>query len=163
MQTAIRIIEQQYNGSEYRHYFLQILTKRMYSDNFEPAGLIKWQQDKKHEAEGREWYAKQFVIETDSIKHIKLMAKVAQLIDENCSYDAQPNEVFKVLGGVEYFHSDFDFIAKSKIGESFYKVMKNAEYYSSIIAPNEIVANKLLAKKKLTGEVKLVFSHVVAG
>lgn len=156
MQTKIRTIEGIPLGG-YKHLYLQVLDYRNKNcgNSLEVIGEITFQQTLGND----EWYALNFKINTDNPDHILKMAKIARYIKENCYYNAQPDEIKKVLGAIEYFSHHLDFYPTSILGQNFYKVMDGDRYYSSIVAPNEIIANKTL-EKKYKGK-SMVFSHVI--
>jgi hypothetical protein len=173
MKTAIRIIENQFGNNEYRHMYLQILVQRSKDyDSLEVAGTLHWQSDRKRDQEVKSgvsanpWYGLTFQVDTDRAEHLAAMAKIAKHVKDNTYWDAQPAEVFQLLGGVEYTCNDGDFIPRSYKGMHKFKVMRNdTEYYNKIYAPNEIIASKKLEKmqKDAHGTLKLVNAGVFQG
>jgi hypothetical protein len=173
MKTAIIITESQFNNNGFRHMYLEILVQRNKKyDSFEKAGTLHWQTDRTRDHEvktgvkANPWYGLTFQVDTDKPEHLATMAKLAKYVKDNTYYDAQPAEVFQLLGGEEYIYNSSGYIPKSYIGMQRYKVMRdNTEYYSNIYAPNEIIASKKLEKmqKNATGTLTLVNTGVLQG
>lgn len=156
MKTAIRITEGEYNYSSptYRHFYMQILGKQTYSQSYSVIGTIKWQSDKETEekvASGERegnWYALSYEVSTSIPEDLLAMAKLAKFIKDNCyMHSAQPSEIISLIGGVDHFYNNCDFIPKAWIGTMRrFKIMKGGEYYSNMYVANSIVAEKRLAK-----------------
>lgn len=142
MKTAIRTITD-LSGS-YDHFYIQVLTNEKYPT---VAGYIHWQGNK--EDKGNNWYARSYTVENGKLEYLQYMAKVAKVIEDNCYYSAQPKEIINVIGGIEYFSANLlcGFYPVSSKGMNVYKVNRNNEHYSTIIAQNEIIAKKVFLKE----------------
>jgi len=143
--------------------YIQILDKRYpdmpTSDTLEPIGTISFQYTVGN-AEGYDWYAMRFIVETDNPDNLFKMAKLARYITTNCSSRVQPDELMQVIGAEEHFVYLGDWIPETYRGMKYYKVMVNNSHYSTIIAPNDIIAQKKLNKKRID-DGKLVFDHII--
>lgn len=145
MKTLVRIEEFQDHG--YNMKTIQVLNQRYKgSDTLESIGVIRFQQTP---GEDR-WYGLRFQTDTSEVRHLQMMTKLAKHIQNNTTWDSQPDEILKVIGAVEYKVFNHEFVPVSKDGENIYDVIAHpGSLHSRIIAPNEIVAEKLLKKKKL--------------
>ena len=154
MQTKVRLIEGQYNNSQYRNYLIQILDKRSeYSDSVEVIGTITFQTDKDAEFKDENiWYGLKYDVNTDKPEHLFKMAKIAKFVQDNVSgWRAQPKEVCQVIGAENHFHVNSEFLPVAWVGRHCYNVLRNGEVYTRLYAANRIVAQKeldKLAKKK---------------
>lgn len=155
-------------GTAYKHMHIQVLTGRYGSkdkddSNLEPMGSITFQANVNEPAGYSNWYGMTFVIETDRPDYIKRMAQLAKLIkDKRSDYNAQPEEVLKIIGAEEYFfHDSLGFVPRASYGMGIFKVMTDkGGLYSHIIANNEDEAAKKLAKKNIAGAT-LQFDKVI--
>ena len=158
MKTLVRITDSSENGFNFKSF--QIIHHPWKDSNsIEVLGYIKFQQTKGEDS----WYAMKFIIETSDVSHIEKMAKLAKFIKANSNYDRQPDEILNVIGAVEYKIFKQDFIEASREGENLYDVIAYpGSLHSRIIAPNDIIAQKILDKKKMDGaelrlNAKIVF------
>ena len=147
MKTLVRV--QEFNSGNHGFLIIQILNKRFRDlDMLEPIGEIKFQKNLSEDDE--RFYAMNFHVETDNPDYIMKMAKLAKFIKANTSYDSQPSEILEAIGAVEYKVFQHEFVAVSKEGENLYDVIAfPGSLHSRIIAPNDIVAQKLLDKKNM--------------
>lgn len=169
MKTKIRtqISNSNAMGTAYKHMHIQILTGRYSSkddSNLEEMGSITFQANSNEPAGYNNWYGMSFVIETDNPNYIKKMAQLAKLIkDKRSDYNAQPDEIIKIIGAEEYvFHDSLGFVPRASYGMGIFKVMVEGKggTYSSIIAENETEAIKKLKKKNIEGAT-LTFDKVI--
>lgn len=129
------------------------------SDTLEPIGTISFQYTVGN-TEGYDWYARRFNVESDNPAHLLAMAKLAKYIADNSSSDAQPDEIKQVIGAEEHFVYKGDYIPESYRGMRYYKVIVGGQHYSTIIAPNDMLGEKKLKKKKIDNAT-LVFDHII--
>lgn len=143
--------------------FIHILGKRYpdmpTSDTLEPIGTISFQYTVGN-TEGYNWYGMRYIVESENPDHFAHMAKLSRYIAANSSSGVQPDELKQIIGAEEYFIYKGDYIPESYMGMKYYKVMVNNEHYSTIIAPNDILAQKKLQKKKIDNAT-LVFDHLI--
>ena len=155
MKTKIRTQESQIHSditrSLYKHMHIQILTERYKGARYlEPMGEITFQLTVGDP--DQRWYAMNFVINTSNVEYIEKMAKLAKFIKQNRSHhDAQPDEIKQLIGAEEHVHFDGEFVPVSDKGKKIFKVIKAGSLYDKITAANEIIAQKILDKKKIVG------------
>ena len=161
MKTKIRIQESVGQTGSYGHMAIQILTERYKGARYlEPMGEITFQ--KNINSFDKHWYAMNFVINTSNYAHIKGMAKLAKFILNNRSgYNAQPDEIIKLIGGVEHVVFDSEFIPVSDKGKNIYRVFREGNLYDKITAPNIIIAEGIMNKLKIVG-AELQFDKVIS-
>jgi len=114
----------------------------------EPIGVITFQRN----ADEDHWYAMRFVIDTDDVSYIRKMANIASAIKKSAefSWEAQPDDILRIIGAVEYKVFQSEFVPVSKDGQIMYDVIQYpGSLHSRIIAPDDKTANKLLKRKKL--------------
>jgi hypothetical protein len=146
MKTKIRV--QEFSKAPYGHMSIQILAPRYRDSVFlEPIGQITFQRN----INESNWYGMRFVIETDKVAPIKKMAVLAAFIKKNSEWSAQPKEIMHLIGAEEHVIFESEFIPVSDKGKNLYNVILNGGLYSRIVAANEIIAQKALAKLKLNG------------
>lgn len=97
------------------------------------------------------YYGKKYQIETDKSNHIVTMGKVAQKINENTNYYAQPSEIISLLGATELYMFEGNLVLESDKGKYLYKVFQNNEHYTNLVSVNDITVDKDLKKLKLEG------------
>jgi hypothetical protein len=152
MKTKIRIQHTEGNalGAKYKHMYIQILAERYKGARYlQPMGEITFQANTD---EPDRWYGMTFKLETDNDEYIERMAKIAKFIKKNRSdYNAQPSEILLLIGAQEHIHFDGEFIPVSDKGKNIYRVIQSGHLYDKITAPNEIIAQKILDKKKIVG------------
>jgi hypothetical protein len=150
MKTLVRINNFREHG--YNIKAIQVLNKRYKdSDMLEELGVIRFQQTIGED----KWYGLRFEVSTDEPAKLQKMASLAKHIKSNTNLDSQPEEILSVIGAVEYKVFNHEFVPVSKDGENIYDVIVSpGSLHSIIIAPNEIVANKILKKKKIDAEIK---------
>jgi len=153
MKTLVRV--QNYREHGYNMKAIQVLEKRFKdSDVLDEIGFIKFQQTI---GEDR-WYGLKFEVSTDEVSKLQKMAKLAKFIKDNSNWDSQPDEILSIIGAVEYKVFNHEFVPVSKDGENIYDVVVSpGSLHSRIIAPNEIVAEKILKKRKVEN-AKLKFN-----
>lgn len=165
MKTKVRT-QATYDGN-YHHVYVQILGNK-YPHNLSKTaskyltviGTISWQGNASEMERADRWYSINFECNTDNPDHLFAMAKLAKYIKDNTYHSVQPEEVKLLIGAEEHFSHVGEFVPVSYVGMSFFKVMKGDTYETSIIAANEIAANKEYARLKLEGN--LIFDHVIA-
>jgi len=158
MKKKIRTIE--HASGAYKTMTLQILGLRFpesNSDTLETIGCITFQCD----AGEDRWYGRSYKVETDNPDNLLKMGKLATFIKNNADSEAQPQEIKLLIGAEEHIYHCGQYIPVSCIGMRYYKVMDGASFYSSIIAPNDIIAEKQLVAKKWE-HMKLVYTHTIA-
>jgi len=147
MKTPVRTTVHQSQG-KYNLMHIEILSPRYGGTNYlEPVGYISFQQTIGEDS----WYGLRFKVETDSVKHLEKMTKLAKLIKNKFCYDVQPENIKEFIGADEHVYYEGDFVSESKNGQNFYRVIASGGYYKAIIAPNEKAANKEQAKLKIAG------------
>jgi hypothetical protein len=153
MKTLVRV--QNYREHGYNMKAIQVLEKRFKdSDVLDEIGFIKFQLTI---GEDR-WYGLKFEVSTDEVSKLQKMAKLAKFIKDNSNWDSQPDEILSIIGAVEYKVFNHEFVPVSKDGENIYDVVVSpGSLHSRIIAPNEIVAEKILKKRKVEN-AKLKFN-----
>jgi hypothetical protein len=148
MKTPVRKTVHNSTAGPYNLMYIEILVPRYEGTNYlEPAGVITFQQNIGEDS----WYGLTFKVETDSVKHMDKMTKLAKLIKKSFSYDVQPKQILDLIGADEHVHYQSDFISTSKNGQNYYKVIVNGDYYKSIIAPSDKVAIKEMTKLNIAG------------
>jgi len=137
-------------GANYLHYVIDILVERFKGSRYlEPAGQITFQANHN---DPNNWYGIHYSCDTDKSRYIEKMASIAKFISTNKSgYDAQPDEIIKLIGGQEHIFFDGEFIPKSDNGKKIFRVIKQGSLYEKITAVDETQAKKLLSKKKIEG------------
>lgn len=154
MKTKIRIQQSESTaiGAKYKLMYIQILQKKYKDSNtMESVGAITFQANM---GEPVQWYGMRFVFDTDSVAHIKTMAKIAQLIkDKRSDWNAQPDEIIKLIGGQEYvlFHSEF--IPVTDKGKKLFDITQNGRLYKRIVAKDEAHAKRILKGQKIPNAV----------
>jgi hypothetical protein len=145
MKTLVRIQHQSDSNNRLNLMTVQILIKPYKgSDTIDVIGHLSFQQNKGTDR----WYALNFNVSTDKPEHLTKMAKLARYIKKNTNWDSQPEEIFEVIGAVKYKIFQNQFIEESKEGEYLWDVMTASDtLHSTIVAPNEKVAKRLLKKK----------------
>lgn len=161
MKTKIRTQESNNSDGKYGHMTIQILAPRYTGARYlEPMGEITFQRNL-YETD-KSWYAMNFVINTSNYNHIKGMAKIAKIIlNHRSGYRAQPDEIIKLIGGVEHIHFDGEFIPVSDKGKNIYKVIREGSLYDKITAKNVVIAEGIMDKMKIVG-AKLEFDKVIS-
>jgi len=143
MKTPVRTTVHQSTAGPYNLMYIEILVPRYGGNNhLEPAGMITFQQTIGENS----WYGLSFKVETDNVKHLENMTKLAKLIKKNFSYDVQPQQILEFIGADEHVFYESDFVSKSKNGQSLYRVIASGGHYTDIIAPDYKVANKMLKR-----------------
>ena len=145
MKTLVRIQYQSDPRNNLNFMTAQILIKPYKgSDTIDVIGHISFQQNQGTD----NWYALKFNVETDKPSHLVKMANLAKYIQKNTEWDSQPDEIFEVIGAVKYKVFQHRFIEESKEGEFLWDVITSSDsLYSTIVAPNEKVAKRLLKKQ----------------
>ncbi len=153
MKTKIRITETPFGGG-YKHLYIQILDFRYKETEYlEPIGTISFQMSE-HKQNNKTWYAMNFIINTDKFEHLEKMAKLAKFIKTNRKgYEDQPDDIKRLIGGIEYGNFGGEFIPLSSEGLVQFNIMQNGNLWSKLVAPNEIIAQKMLNKKKIVSAV----------
>ena len=149
MKTIVRI--QEYSAGNFNHKSFQILTK--YFSNSEavyPIGEITFQQTKGED----DWYGMRFVVNTSVVKDLEAMTKIAKKIQKEIG-SGTPDEVFKVIGGIEYKLYKQSFIPVSAEGQDLYDIIVNNGLYTVTFAKTEESAKKK-AEKMGAVDFKLV-------
>lgn len=161
MKTKVRTQTYKNGNGHYEHMTIQILTPRYKGARYlEPMGEITFQKTI-GDPEGFRWYGMNFSVQTDKVEYMKKMTALAEYIQKNKSgYDAQPEEILQLIGAEEHVFFDSEFIPVSDKGKKLFKVIKTGNLYDKITAVNEIVAQKILDKKKIAGAV-LEFDKVI--
>lgn len=154
MKTKVRITEHPFNLSEYRFFYIDILTKRFpggISSSLTVAGTISFQTDISRNDDSKPWYGLTYVLSTDTVKHIHEMAKIAAFIEKNAYSNVQPFEIFSLLNAEQHIIYNGDFIPVSWKGRNAYKVIRENDggLWTIIYAVNEIMAIKQAEKLKL--------------
>ena len=158
MKTLVRIQHQ--SDSRFNFMTAQILVRPYKdSDTIHVIGHLSFQQNKGED----NWYALNFNVSTDKPDDLIRMAKLAKFIKNNTNWDSQPDEIFKVIGAVEYKIFQHEWVPVSKDGENLYNVITSSgTLYSRIVAPDDEAAMKIVKKRKYDQgsiapvEVKLV-------
>jgi hypothetical protein len=153
IQVAISTTINQSTSNQYDKYWIEILLKDsngIYSKigNITFQGTVE-ERNKRHDY----WYGMSVDINTSvkNHKHLSHMAAICKIISDNADYNAQPEEILKVINAEEYVrgYGWNGFVPKRYIGMNVYKVMDSlGRLYSYEYAANDIVANKLLSEKK---------------
>jgi len=160
MKTLVRIQYQSDSRNNFNFMTAQILVHPYKnSDSIDVIGHLSFQQNKGEDT----WYALSFNVSTDKPDDLIRMAKLAKFIKNNTDWDSQPDEIFKVIGAVEYKIFQHEWVPVSKDGENLYNVITSSgTLYSRIIAPDDEAAMKIVKKRKYDQgniapvEVKLV-------
>ena len=162
MKTKIRIQESTNKNEVYKHMCIQILTERYKGARYlEPIGEITFQMNVV-DKDNYLWYAMNFVVNTDYAKYIQKMANLAKFIKKNRSgFNAQPEEIIQLIGGVKHVYFDSEFVPASDEGKNIYRVIREGSLYDKITAPNIIVAEGIMDKMKITGAT-LEFDKVIS-
>ncbi len=88
-----------------------------------------------------------FVIETDRIKYIESMLKLAKLINSISDYSTEAKEIKNRINFEEVRLFDDEFISIKDHGKNLYNTIKeNGEIYGVIIAASDREAAKIAAK-----------------
>jgi hypothetical protein len=163
MKTLVRITEGQDTRLGYGFLTIQILNKPWKnSDTIEVIGHISFQRTL-GDGGGKIWYAMKFCMETSSVKEMEQMTRVARAIKKDPDFmglDAQPSQILKTIGAVEYKIFNHVWIPAAQEGQNLYNVMFLGSLYSNIVAPDEKAALKIL-KKRGNNKHELEFNSVV--
>ncbi|MFA5719977.1 MAG: hypothetical protein WC939_02825, partial [Acholeplasmataceae bacterium] len=138
MKTIVRIQEYSYSEGKFNHKSFQILAK--YFSNSEavyPVGEITFQQTKGED----DWYGMRFLVNTSTVKELEAMTKIAKKIQKEIG-SGTPDEVFKVIGGIEYKLYKQSFIPVSAEGQDLYDIIVNDGLYTVTFAKTEESAKK---------------------
>jgi hypothetical protein len=163
MKTKIRI---QKTGTglndrtSYNHLYFEVLFPRFndaHSDYLDVACTFSWQQTKGEDL----WYGMELTAKGDRVSKFDIAHKLFKYV-QAFRQTSEPKEIFTILGGEEYINHQGDFIPLSKVGQNYYKVWQDEKYYTSVIAPTELLAQKELKRRKIPFTT-LEFKHVVTG
>jgi hypothetical protein len=150
MKTLIRVQEGQDLRLGLGFMTVQILVHPYKdSDSITVIGHISFQRNLSGK-NGGDWYAMKFNVDTDSVDELQKMTSLLKKIKNNPDYNwnSQPEEIFKMIGAVEYKIFNHDFVPVAKEGENFYNVRTSTgELYSKIVAPDEKAARKTMKKR----------------
>jgi hypothetical protein len=158
MKTLVRIQQQSDPRNNLNFMTAQILIKPYKdSDTIDVIGHISFQQNQGTD----NWYALKFNVETDKPSHLVKMANLAKHIQKNTEWDSQPDEIFKVIGAVEYAVFNHQWVPVSKDGENLYNVYTSAGIlYSTVVAPDEKTAKNILKKRKVAPVEVVLLSKI---
>ena len=156
MKTAIRIQQHQDNG--YNHMTFQILDMT-FAGTISSIGHISFQQSA---GEGENhWYGLTYNVKTSKEGDLLKMAKLAKLINKSSSWNAQPDEIKKIIGAEEYVVYNHDFYPVSANGQNLYNLMMNGQLYSRVYARDDKEAQKKAKKKHTTEAIQVEFNQVI--
>jgi len=157
MKTLVRI--QNHSDNSYNFKTIQILEKPWKnSEMIDVIGYLTFQQTIGEE----NWYGLRFVTETDKPEDLTKMAKLAKYIQKNSNWNTQPEEILKIIGAVEYKIFNHCFIPASKEGENLYHVLnQTGGLQSTIIAPNEKKAMKILKNRNDSNGLEISFASII--
>jgi hypothetical protein len=163
MKTLIRVQEGQDTRLGLGFMTAQILVHPYKnSDSITVIGHISFQRNLSGK-NGGGWYAMKFNVETDSVDELQKMTSILKAIKKNPDYswNSQPEEIFKMIGAVEYKIFNQDFVPVAKEGENLYYVMTSTgTLYSKVVAPDEKAAEKIM-KKRGWDKYELEFNSVI--
>lgn len=163
MKTAIRTFisnPESFNGTDGKFQFMHIqILDGQNENNLTPIGEIIFQMTV-GDPKGYRWYGIQYYVKTDKFEHLKKMAKLAEFIRKNSNWDSQPDEIKHLIGAQEHIHFEGMFIPVSDNGKNIYKVMENGEYYTNIIAVNDIMFQKIVDKRKFNNATFEFFKKI---
>ena len=164
MKTLVRIQEGQDTKLGYGFKTIQILVKPWKdSDSIDVIGHISFQRTL-NDGGGKIWYAMKFCLETSSVKEMEQMTRIARAIKKDpdlSGLDAQPSQILKTIGAVEYKIFNHDFIPVAKEGENLYDLTTQQDVLACrIIAKDEKAAKKIMKKRGYDNYV-LKFNSIV--
>lgn len=158
MKTKVRVIKTAdyaiNQHAQYEHFNIEVLAapNKLYPESLTTVCTISF-QGTIAERGTREnyWYAPHIELRHDlgsrTVGSIASVLKLAKYIEANSEYDIQPEQLLLLIGADKYIY-DGDYIPESYKGLCRYQVMDgNGRYYSRIYAANNIVAEKIRAKK----------------
>lgn len=155
MKTAVRI--QETERGVYKNLTFQILRHRdAASLSVETIGYITWQADRQY----NEWYGIRYEVQSTVAKDFQYMASAIKLIQKNC-IKKTPKEVFDVLNCEEYYldENSKEFVSVLNSGKGIFKIYRNDNLYTKVIAETSLKAADKAVKMKLDGKVSVHFSH----
>lgn len=145
MKTNVRIQETKGN---YNHFYIEVLGPDSLG-RLEHYYFISFQQTPGE----NEYYAMEINCKTDKPKKLIHAGKLLEYIKENSNWNAQPNEILQLIGAEKHYYS-------SQIGEFLPERNKDMPIYKAgyhyFQAPNEILAEKIRAKKYPTDKLTTV-------
>ena len=139
-----RIIRNTQNNN-YNFFQIQLLNESTSSElmgSFSEIGSIMFQQTKGE----TDWYGMRYVVETSRLEDLVVMSRIAKLINKESNFRSQPDEIIKILKGVEYYICNQEFFRVADKGKYCYNVVCDGSNYGRFVAKSDSDATKKLAK-----------------
>ena len=134
-------------GGSYEHFHISILSglyNQKDTDNLEIIGYITFQRN----IGEPDWYGMRYKCDTDKARNMVLMSKIVNHVSKKRSgYDAQPDEILKLIGADDYLYDDLcGYVPVSADGKNIYNVRDslNRLHRRHIASSVEEVRKKIL-------------------
>ena len=139
-----RIIRNTQNVN-YNFFQIQLLNESSSSElmgSFNEIGSITFQQTKGE----ADWYGMHYIVETSRLEDLDMMSRIAKYINKHSDFRSQPDEIIKILKGVEHYICNQEFFRVADKGKYCYNVVCDGSNYGRFVAKNDSDATKKLVK-----------------
>ena len=129
----------------YNFFQIQLLNESSSSElmgSFSEIGSITFQQTKGEV----DWYGMRYIVDTTRPSDLDMMSRIAKYINKHSDFRSQPDEIVKILKGVEYYICNQEFFRVADKGKYCYNVVCDGSNYGRFVANSDSDAAKKLVK-----------------